>query len=248
MSTLKLEFIEPIPAPSLGYLVKYREVGTIPYTTVTPNPTTSPILITGQPDGKNWEGKMQAQCDATTFSAEVDWAIDDTLTCKTYLVESIEDLAGATASVDFLDCSGNPDSLVLNPNESWYICARAGTLVNNNPTEVTIEETAIGCVTDTLEPTSYDVTAPAITGTCNYTTTTGVRDSAAATNSASNNVRVKMTVRFTSDGLSGSPFVDAEYTFEAGATTANENPAIDLSSGGSCSQIFINIINIEIIP
>lgn len=61
MATLTLAF-ETTNNPTNGYLVKYRQVGTNQYTTMTPNPMNSPILITGLGSGVSYEGTIQADC------------------------------------------------------------------------------------------------------------------------------------------------------------------------------------------
>lgn len=76
MATLTLTFTSD-NNPTKGYIVKYREVNTSQYTTLTPNPTGSPILITGLGAGLSYEGTVQADCGngqygtVSTFSATV---------------------------------------------------------------------------------------------------------------------------------------------------------------------------------
>lgn len=76
MATLTLAFVST-NNPTNGYIVKYRQVGTTQYTTVTPNPTSSPILITGLGAGLTYEGTIQADCGSgqygtvATFNAKV---------------------------------------------------------------------------------------------------------------------------------------------------------------------------------
>lgn len=63
MATLTLEFFEPTPSPAGGYIVKYRVAGSgSAYTTVTPNPRSSPITITGVAAGMSYEGSVQSYC------------------------------------------------------------------------------------------------------------------------------------------------------------------------------------------
>lgn len=63
--------------PTEGYIVKYRQTGTTQYTTVTPNPTSSPVTITGLGAGVSYEGTIQPYCgnnqygSTSTFSANV---------------------------------------------------------------------------------------------------------------------------------------------------------------------------------
>lgn len=75
MKTLILNFVAASPAPAGGYLVKYREVGTLTYNTVTS--ASIPIQIS-VPDGKNWEGTIQSICSPTSKSPEKAWNINDT--------------------------------------------------------------------------------------------------------------------------------------------------------------------------
>jgi hypothetical protein len=76
MATLTLSFNSD-NNPTNGYIVKYRQVGTTQYTTVTPNPTSSPVIIGSLGAGVTYEGTIQADCSngqfgsITTFSATV---------------------------------------------------------------------------------------------------------------------------------------------------------------------------------
>lgn len=76
MATLTLIFTTN-NNPTNGYIVKYRQTGTTQYTTVTPNPTGSPVLITGLGAGLSYEGTIQADCGngqygtVSTFNAVV---------------------------------------------------------------------------------------------------------------------------------------------------------------------------------
>lgn len=77
MATLTISFTSSTTYPTNGYIVKYRQTGTVPYTTVTPNPTTSPVLINSLGSGVSYEGTIQADCGngqygtVSTFSATV---------------------------------------------------------------------------------------------------------------------------------------------------------------------------------
>lgn len=61
MATLTLNFTPPSVAPVNGYIVKYRKVGDSAYTTISPNPTASPVIINGLDLG-DFEGTVQADC------------------------------------------------------------------------------------------------------------------------------------------------------------------------------------------
>ena len=76
MATLTLSFNSD-NNPTNGYIVKYRQAGTTQYTTVTPNPTSSPVIIGSLGAGVTYEGTIQADCSngqlgtLTTFNATV---------------------------------------------------------------------------------------------------------------------------------------------------------------------------------
>jgi hypothetical protein len=76
MATLTLSFNSD-NNPTNGYIVKYRQVGTTQYTTVTPNPRSSPVIIGSLGSGVTYEGTIQADCgngqfgSISTFSATV---------------------------------------------------------------------------------------------------------------------------------------------------------------------------------
>lgn len=69
MATLQIDFTAPTPVPANGFVVKYRQVGTTPYTTVFPNPTSSPVIIT-IPSGTSYEGTIKSDCGNSSTSPE----------------------------------------------------------------------------------------------------------------------------------------------------------------------------------
>jgi hypothetical protein len=76
MATLTINF-QTTNNPTNGYIVKYRQTGTTQYTTVTPNPMNSPVIIQGLGSGASYEGTIQADCGnsqygtVSTFNATV---------------------------------------------------------------------------------------------------------------------------------------------------------------------------------
>lgn len=74
MATLTISFTAPIPAPYGGFTVKYRPIGTTTYTTVTPNPTSSPVVITGLAGGVGYEGTISSSCGNSINSPEQSFA------------------------------------------------------------------------------------------------------------------------------------------------------------------------------
>lgn len=62
MATLTLEFVIPDPAPYGGFKVKYKQIGASEYTVITPNPVSSPVIISGLPAGAGYEGSISSDC------------------------------------------------------------------------------------------------------------------------------------------------------------------------------------------
>ena len=69
MANLTVTFTPPTPAPANGYRVKYRKVGTTSWNTVSPYPTSSPVVITGLENGVAYEGTIESACEDGFFSA-----------------------------------------------------------------------------------------------------------------------------------------------------------------------------------
>lgn len=69
MAQITVTFNQAVPAPSLGYRIRYRVLNTPTWNTVTPNPTASPVNIT-VPDGYNWEVGVAAICSVKSASPE----------------------------------------------------------------------------------------------------------------------------------------------------------------------------------
>lgn len=69
--TLTVNFTGSIPPASLGYIVKWKVNGTSdPFHSVLPNPTSSPVVITGVPACQDILVVMQSVCDGSMVSAE----------------------------------------------------------------------------------------------------------------------------------------------------------------------------------
>lgn len=62
--SIQVEFTEPEIKPANGYIVKWRIVGTTDYTTLTPNPKGSPVVIPNVPACVNVEGTVATSCDS----------------------------------------------------------------------------------------------------------------------------------------------------------------------------------------
>jgi hypothetical protein len=74
MATLTISFTPPSSVPDDGYMVKYREAGGSAYIQVSPNPTSSPVVITGLDGTKAYEGFIQSVCGANT-STQVQFSV-----------------------------------------------------------------------------------------------------------------------------------------------------------------------------
>lgn len=87
MATLTITFNEP---PGItGYIVKYRVKGTIgAYTTIFPNPTTSPVVITGLLAATEYEGTITSNC-VGEFNTETDF---NSCNCPTGFIKSTDGL------------------------------------------------------------------------------------------------------------------------------------------------------------
>lgn len=66
--SIQIEFTEPDIKPAKGYIVKYRIVGTTEYTTLTPNPMSSPVVIPYILSCSNVEGTIATNCDGAVGS------------------------------------------------------------------------------------------------------------------------------------------------------------------------------------
>lgn len=64
--SISIAFTEPDIKPAYGYTVKYRVVGASGYTTLSPNPTSSPAVIANVAACTNVEGTINTNCDGST--------------------------------------------------------------------------------------------------------------------------------------------------------------------------------------
>jgi hypothetical protein len=74
MPNLNISFTPASPAPSLGYRVRYWNVNTPgSITTVSPNPSASPVIVTGVAEGC-YAGTVESICSAGVFSSTVSFS------------------------------------------------------------------------------------------------------------------------------------------------------------------------------
>lgn len=104
MGNLILKFTVPTPAPENGYLVKYRVKGTSTYTTVSPNPTASPVIIENVSDlNLQYEATLQPLYAGSTcpvINVETNPAV--VLSPFDYLVVRFAWAAGAGTDLDIV--------------------------------------------------------------------------------------------------------------------------------------------------
>lgn len=73
--SIQIDFTAPSIAPAEGYRVKWRVAGTSAYTTVSPNPTTSPVVIAQVPVCTNLEGTIEASCGNGNYGSPVAFVV-----------------------------------------------------------------------------------------------------------------------------------------------------------------------------
>lgn len=73
--SLQLTFTAPELPPANGYRVKWRAVGAATYNTLSPNPSTLPIVIPQVPVCTNVEGTIEASCGDESYGAPVSFVV-----------------------------------------------------------------------------------------------------------------------------------------------------------------------------
>jgi hypothetical protein len=73
--SVQIDFTPPAIAPAEGYRVKWRVAGYTAYTTISPNPTTSPIVIPQVPVCTNLEGTIEASCGNGNYGSPVAFVV-----------------------------------------------------------------------------------------------------------------------------------------------------------------------------
>ena len=102
MATLTINFVAPSPVPYGGFVVKYRAIGTSTYTTVSPNPVASPVVIPGVTAGTGYEGTISSNCGNGSQSASIGFVA--------YASNPLYTLYGSTAE---LACSAAPSLVYI---------------------------------------------------------------------------------------------------------------------------------------
>lgn len=99
MPSLVINFTPPSPVPSNGYIVNYRVVGGGAYTLLTPNPTSSPIVIPDVLADTDYEGTIQSECGEELLGTPVAFT---TYVAPTYYTYEVKLDTSSSATV----CSG----------------------------------------------------------------------------------------------------------------------------------------------
>ena len=68
MGKIQINFTAPSPAPSNGYRVRYKKSTDSNYITVAPNPTASPVVISGVENGVTYNVTIESDCGNENYS------------------------------------------------------------------------------------------------------------------------------------------------------------------------------------
>jgi hypothetical protein len=127
---ITINFTPASPAPAAGYVVRYRPVGTTVYTTVTPNPTASPVKISVE-GGLDYEGDIKSDCGSSLYSTPVYWFVEDAAAPVSYPATGYYtsygyfDQAGACADAGPYNSPLYSESGSLDPGKPLYWDAAA---------------------------------------------------------------------------------------------------------------------------
>lgn len=113
--SLTLNFTAPSIPPADGYLVKWRVAGDANYTTVTPNPKNTPIVIPQVPACANIEGTIQTACGNGNYGSPLQFVVapdpNSVSTCAYYSVvnnsDNPDDIATSDLWVRYKPCGSD---------------------------------------------------------------------------------------------------------------------------------------------
>lgn len=71
MGKIQITFTPPSPAPANGYRVRYKKTTDANFITLAPNPTSSPIVISGVENGVSYNVAVEADCGSEVFSTAI---------------------------------------------------------------------------------------------------------------------------------------------------------------------------------
>jgi hypothetical protein len=119
MADLTITFTPPSPAPLCGYVVKYRLMGETEWITVSPNPTSSPVVITGLDEEATYEGTIQGDCCNGELSPEIPFVVNGPVAIPDfdYLVARYFWVPGEGTDLDTL--TGIVGSGIIGTDSNW---------------------------------------------------------------------------------------------------------------------------------
>lgn len=120
MGKIILSFTGTTPPPANGYHVTYRKQVDVTYQTVTPNPTSSPVVISGLENGVNYLVYIGSDCGEGSTSELVVVNANATksfLTCPANMTDNTSSSSIYTYPDKYIDLFNNPSTqLQLNYN------------------------------------------------------------------------------------------------------------------------------------
>jgi hypothetical protein len=106
--SIQIDFTPPAIAPAEGYRVKWRVAGYTAYTTISPNPTTSPIVIAQVPVCSNLEGTIEASCGNGNYGSPVAFVV---------AADSTASGSGSTITgTNSANCNGGTTGTIVSTN------------------------------------------------------------------------------------------------------------------------------------
>lgn len=151
MATLTISFTPPSSTPGNGYLVKYRQAGESAYTQVSPNPMSSPVVISNVDGTKAYEGIIQSVCNAQLMSGQVQFSVGAIAVLENfdYLVLRYKNNSGGIDLDTFTGFADNglPVDINYDSNTNWVGYAGGGSIYitwgNDNTSEGGVEAVLI---------------------------------------------------------------------------------------------------------
>lgn len=153
------------PAPSGGYIIKYRPVGDLgPYRTATGSPfTTSPAAWDDTLDAEDtaYEGFIQSDCGDGNLGLEVPFETEvvvPSVACRTYILSKTV----GTPSAHYIDCGGVTRDTLINSGTSICTNGHGFTISGGG---ITVDSFTDGCCGVPATCGQYQATGEAAEGT-----------------------------------------------------------------------------------
>lgn len=119
-ATLTINFTPPATAPANGYLVKYGIPGEA-VQTVSPNPVSSPVIITGLTPGSVYQGTIQGDCGGGSLSAVQNFSATPVFTPSAYgaLIVDIQCSGSANICANINTPGFTEDNVIVYPGVNF---------------------------------------------------------------------------------------------------------------------------------